>query len=82
MKIYKYRDLTNLNYIYQIILHKKIWCAGPDSFKDPDEFRIKCDYRPNELTHRLLTQLLVTFNHRPIDLAQKLASLTIKNNRL
>lgn len=46
MRIYKFKDLTEEDkhsHFLQIVLQKSIWCAGPDSLNDEDEFKFKLD---------------------------------------
>jgi len=87
MKIYKYRDLSKINkttfeYLYQIIFHKMIWCASPDSLNDKDEFIFKCEYNPTEFTISLLTQVHQRYGHLVVGQAQSqlMAANFMKNN--
>ena len=75
MKIYKFKDLTDEkkhSHFYQIVLQNIIWCAGPDSFNDENEFKIKLDYNPSAFTANLLTQVVAkyrTTNYFPPNLS-------------
>lgn len=61
MKIYKYRDLRieeDDEYIFDIILNNRIWCAKPSTLNDPKEFNFNLDYSVSGNTLRLLSQVL------------------------
>lgn len=64
MKIYKFKDLTDLDkhhHFLQIVLENKIWCASPDSLNDEDEFNFELDYSFSSNTVSLLTQVLAKY---------------------
>lgn len=85
MKIYKFKDLTELDkhsHFLQIVLQGSIWCANPDSLNDEDEFKFKLDYEPSQDTADLLTQVIEkyrTTNLLPPNLS---ATMVLESKRL
>ena len=68
MKIYKYKDVRNINeenesYFYQIILNNSIWCAKPNSLNDKDEFKIEIDCNKSPNTEKLLQQFIMNLKY-------------------
>lgn len=63
MKIYKYRsvnprDVAGCSRLAQIVNHKLVWCARPDTLNDPDEFAWTCDFTQSPKTLDVVAGLL------------------------
>ncbi len=87
MKIYKYKDLSDLNkekesHFYQIVLNNTIWCAKPDSLNDKDEFRSKFDCNQSSSTGRLLSQLIMETKYTNTNYPPPhLSTISLLNNK-
>jgi hypothetical protein len=85
MRVYKFKDLTDErkhSHFLQMVLKNWIWCAGPDSLNDEDEFRFAMDYEPSPHTHQLLSQVVAQYRTTSFLPPPLSASLALENDRL
>lgn len=86
MKLYKYRDLSDLKVglprVGSLLQTRAFWCARPDTLNDPEEFAWTGDYRPSPRTADLLTELIVQLKGRSRALARNRVVRAINAGRL
>jgi hypothetical protein len=87
MKIYKYRDFANASQddfrrLEDAVHRHLVWCAGPDTLNDPEEFVWQCDYTATPATLDLLTAVLVKARGQTPVEARAMAAISIEAGRL